>query len=455
MKSRQPNLLWIMADQLRQQAVSCYGNGEVETPRLDRLGREGVICDYGVSHYPVCMPFRAGLVTGQYSHVNGVRVHGDLLTPGRQTVAHAFRAAGYRTSYVGKWHLASANSARGCSWGDDYWVHPCLRGGFEDWFGFDLSNHYYNTHYSTGEFVDAIKIEGYQTDGLADLSLKYLSQTAAGLDQPWFHVLSFEAPHPGMPEQDGGFFPVPAEYAERFRAADMTLRDNVPADMAEKVRKDTAGYYAMIANLDYNIGRVLDWLDESGQAENTLVVFFSDHGEMLGSHGRDSKQVAYDESIRIPLIMRLPGGLSGGSRYDGVVSGVDIFPTCAGLCGVPTFANVQGMDQSAALRGQGKCQRNEVLIQWLGQSRYHWGDHPYRAIRTQRYTYCVSAEEVNEAQGGHFRLLFDNEQDPYQMNNLFGRAEAADLQRQLHGRLCEAIRESAEALPSFVQDMCD
>ena len=154
MAKRRPNMLWIMADQLRHQALGCNGDPNARTPNLDRLAAEGTVCETAISQCPVCMPFRAGLVTGQYGHVNGLRVHGDLLAPDRRTIAHAYRDAGYRTSYVGKLHLASTNS--NWSLGEEYWIHPRLRAGFEDFFGFDISNHYYNTHYCTGEIAKGV-----------------------------------------------------------------------------------------------------------------------------------------------------------------------------------------------------------------------------------------------------------------------------------------------------------
>jgi len=182
-------------------------------------------------------------------------------------------------------------------------------------------------------------------------------------------------------------------------------------------------------------------------------VFLSDHGEMLASHGRFNKEVAYDEAIRIPLIFRMPGVIPPGRTYDAIASGVDIYPTCAGFCGVEVPAEVQGLDLSASLCGRDGPRRSEALVQWLGKTKYGWGDYPYRAIRTARYTYCVSSPQVNEANGGFFRLLFDNESDPYQMDNLFGRPEVADLQRDLHRRLVAAVVDSREPVPDFVEDL--
>ena len=450
MLNNTPNVLWIMADQLRPQALGCYGDCNSRSPHIDRLATEGVTCEIAVTSCPVCMPARAALVTSQYGHRNGLRVHGDLLSPDRRTVAHAFRDAGYRTSYVGKLHLASTNS----NWttGEEFWVHPLMRGGFEEFFGFDLSNHYYNTHYCTGDLCRGIKIDTHQTDGLTELSLHHLANTAFKSAKPWFHVVSYEAPHPGGSGEANRYkpFPAPAAFEAMFDPKQLQLRPNVPDVNQLAVRHQAAGYYSMIAHLDHNIGRILDLLDQSGQAANTLVVFFADHGEMLGSHGRFHKQLAYDESIRIPFLARLPGVIAANGRYGGVVSILDLYPTCAGFCGVLPDVGIQGLDHSSALIGRAEPPRTDALIQWLGQTRYGWGDYPYRAIRTLQHTYSVSAHDVNERHGGHFRLLFNNAVDPHQLVNLFGLPEAREIQAALHQRLCEVIRDAGEEIPDFV-----
>ena len=353
------NLLWLFCDQLRYHALACNGDRNVATPNLDRLAGGGVRCTHAVSHYPVCMPFRAGLVTGQYAHVHGLRVQGDLFPPQSRTIAHAFRQAGYRTSWVGKWHLAGEHQ--------DFWVDPQLRGGFEDWYGFNVSNNYYRSYYCHGDEAEPIPLEGYQTDALTELSLRYLDEVSRSSGQPWFHCLSVEAPHHGIGRDGRDGQPAPPEYEARFTPATVELRGNVPPHLEPQGRTKLAGYYAMIANLDHNVGRVLDWLEESGLAESTLVAFFSDHGELGGSHGHFGKYRPYDESIRIPLLLRLPGTLPTGEVHEGVVSGIDLFATCAGLCGVPLFAGQQGVDHTPALRGDTGAVRDAALVQWLGR----------------------------------------------------------------------------------------
>ena len=442
----QPNLLWIFCDQLRYHALSCNGDPNIQTPNIDRLASEGVRCTNAYSHYPVCVPFRAGLVTGQYATTCNVPFHGDILHPGHHTIADSFRDAGYRTSYVGKWHLAGErgiNLVSDAGWaGEDYWVHPDNRGGFEDWFGFNLSNNFYRTFYCHGEQVEPFELDEYQTDALTNLSLEYLSSYNS--NQSWFHVLSVESPHPGTggnPKYEG--FPVPSQYEEMFEPSMIELRDNVPTDKQAQARQTLCGYYAMIANLDDNVGRILDWLDQTGQIDQTLIVFFSDHGDMMGSQGLWHKQVPYDESIRIPVILRLPEVLDESKVYTGLVSGIDIYPTCAGLCQVKVDPSVQGVDLSGAIDSTGGSERTEAYIQWIGRGRFRFGDHPYRAIRTDRYTYVVGRDE-------NFCLLFDNHEDPHQMNNLYQQFEISPLQESLHRRLVRTLLHAGESRPDFI-----
>jgi arylsulfatase A-like enzyme len=439
-------VLWIFADQLRYQALGSSGDPNAITPNLDRLAEQGVRCTTAVSQYPVCTPFRAGLMTARHATAVGVSRHGDFLAPGSDTAARAFRRTGYRTSYVGKWHLAGergADTVSEAGWaGEDFWVHPELRGGFEDWFGFNVSNHYYRTFYSRGERVEPHRLEGYQTDALTDLSLDYL----AGYDrsEPWFHVIAYESPHPawgGSPRSR--LYPVPERFEQMVDPDAIALRDNVPADRADEARDQLAGYYALIANLDENVGRLLTALEASGQADDTLVVFFSDHGEMGGSHGLRNKQVPYDESVRIPLMLRWPGVLPEGARYDTPVSGLDLTPTTAALCGVPGPVDRHGIDHSEALLEGGEGPRSSVLIQWE-TPRFSFGDHPHRAIRDRRHTYAVGRDR-------EFCLLFDNERDPYQLDNGFFDPERQGERRRLHQRLLRALHRVGEAAPEYVE----
>lgn len=452
-----PNVLWIFCDQLRWHSLSCSGDPNIETPNLDRLAAEGANFIHAYTSCSVCTPARAAVMTGQHAHANGVRYLGDLLTPDRRTAAHMFRDAGYRTSYVGKWHMASTQNAIGHFEGIDYWVHPLLRGGFEDWFGFELSNHFWRTCYCTDDSMWPPKvIEGYQTDRLTDLSLEYLEGTVRHLDQPWFHVLSVEAPHHGTDDRGEAWtqvgdkrhtrHPAPAEYEARFDPERLILRDNVPEDYEAVSRSQQAQYYAQIANLDDNVGRVLAWLKDAGLAENTVVCFFSDHGERGGSHGLFQKCGPEDESVRIPFFVRWPDRIPPGAVIEPPASLVDVLPTCAGLCGLASPKGIQGFDHSALLRDEPDAPVQEtVLIEWFGNPRYHPQGEPgpqWRGVWTSRYTYALS-----EAGWG---VLFDNDADPYQLANRFEDPGLAKVRNDLHARLCNELRRVGEDLPDFV-----
>ncbi len=433
--TQQPNMLWIFVDQLRWQSLSCHGDVNVQTPNIDRLAAQGASWTHAITNCPVCTPARANLLTGQYADKTGVYVLGDLLAPDKKTIAHAYNDAGYQTSYFGKWHLASTQNAIGHNEGIDYWIHPLLRGGFTDWAAYEVSNHFWTTHYCTDDTIwPPKKVEGYQTDVFTDMSLEYLKEQEAN-EKPWFHVLSLEAPHHGS-DQEGNAtqevgdvtisrHPAPEEYEARFQPEDIVLRDNVPEERVEAARVMLAQYYAMISNLDDNVGRLLDYLDESGQAENTLVCLTSDHGEFGGSHWRFQKASWLEESARIPLIMRLPKIIPEGKTPKAPIGLADVFPTCAKFCEVPVQPDVQGHDFTSVLLEDAPAPREAVPIFWHGNYRYHHGaTSTWQAIRTERYTYVEDEE-------GKCCSCFDNDDDPYQLNDLSHNEEVASLRAQL------------------------
>lgn len=407
-------------------------------------------CTDSYSNYPVCMPFRASLMTGQYPHVNGVMRHGDFLDPNARTVAHEFADAGYRTSYVGKWHLAPESGAAMVTpggWaGQDFWVHPRMRGGFQDWYGFNISNNYYETYVCSGEKVQPRRLEGHQTDALTDLSVEYLRDRAADEHgQPWFHVISYESPHPGWGgDPSDGLYPVPPAYRDRFAPSDMQLRPNVPPEHRERAREQLAGYYRLIAHLDDNVGRLLAALDEAGMADDTLVVLLSDHGEMGGSHGLRNKQVPFEESLHVPLLLRWPSRLPAGSTYGHVVSGIDVGPTSLGLCGLPVSDGLGGVDHSSALfTASSEPPRDAVLVQWE-DTRFGFGDHPYRAVRTRRHTHVVARDDA-------WCLTFDHDADPFELENLYWSESDAGLRHDLNAVLLAQIERCGEDVPEYVR----
>lgn len=338
-----PNVIWVLTDQLRAQCLGYRNDPNVATPNLDNLAREGMRFDGAVAGAPWCCPFRGALLTGRYPHQNGVIRTPSALDPSLPTLAQPFKKAGYHTAWVGKWHLDGSNSR-------EHYVPPERRGGFDYWRGYENNNNQNEVFVYGGGDETPHRLEDYETDGLTDIFIDHLRshtrrETPDAAYQPFFACLSVQPPH------DPFVGPTNPSYAHtRFNPASLKLRGNVPpiGEIQDQARFHLAGYYSMIENIDYNLGRLRLALKAMGIDRETYVVFFSDHGEMAGSHGLNGKVSPYEESIRIPLLIGKVGGPTninvGGS--DAVVNHVDIAPTTLGLCGLPVPEWMVGHDYS-------------------------------------------------------------------------------------------------------------
>ncbi len=333
--SPKPNVIWIVADQLRAQALSMNGDPNARTPSLSRAEVNGVNFTGNLSGFPLCCPFRGSLLTSRYPHECVPGHEYPLLPPGMPTVADVFNENGYDTAYFGKWHLGGFHESQGRA--AFFITDPNRRGNFKTWIGYENNNSQWDTWVHGGSGKDAFhyRLPGYETDALTDLLLRYLSDRAEGNKdgngKPFFAVLSVEPPHdPNV---------APDAFMEHFAPARLELRKNVASvsRLEARARRELAGYYAQIENLDWNYGRVIAALENSGLLRNTHVLFFADHGEMAGSHGMFRKTNPYEESIRTPMV------ISGGQAvYSGWKTGrrnvlsnhVDIAPTTLGLCGI-------------------------------------------------------------------------------------------------------------------------
>jgi len=341
---RRPNIIWIFGDQHRGQALSCHGDPNVRTPVIDNLARMGRDFPNAVAGAPWCCPFRGALMTGMYPHNNGVTQTPGGLDPAKPTVTAPFRDAGYHTAYVGKWHLGRGHVSNGI-------VHPDARGGFDYWQGYENNNNQEHCYVHGSDHEDRRRLPGYETDSLTDIFINHLGKhTGDGSDyQPFFAVLSVQPPHnPYCPPRTTPYGPTPGP-------ADIKLRANVPGIpwVEEKSRSDHAGYYGMIENLDWNVGRIMDALKKNDVDRDTFIVFFSDHGDMLGSQGQWEKSAPWEESIRIPFIVshvRGAGGVMPSGACDAVVNHVDIAPTSLGLCGIDVPEWMEGYDYSASCK---------------------------------------------------------------------------------------------------------
>ena len=338
-RTTKPNIIWVFADQLRGQALGCAGDPNARTPNLDRLAAQGVRFTSACSTYPLCVPFRFTLLTGEYAHSRWIPALDWRTSPMERTIAHQFNDAGYDTIYVGKWHLNGSIPPARAQAINRIPVLPGFRGGFKEWHGFNLRNDYFDTCCFHGDDPTPVPLNQYQTDGLFDVAVEclrpYVARPPKPPDQaPFFLVLSLEAPHP--PHQ------APEEYLRRVSERGIQSRPNVrvaPPDdgiqypsscrMPEDRLLDAQmGYYAQVENLDDNMGRLLTYLKDNGLLEDTVVLFFSDHGEFLGSHGLRSKQDPREESINIPFIVYDPRNPSrAGALLTDPICTEDIYVT--------------------------------------------------------------------------------------------------------------------------------
>ena len=335
-----PNILWILGDQFRAQALQSAGDPNARTPNLDRAGVNGVTFTNHVSGFPLCCPFRGSMLTSRYPH-HCVPGHEYPLPEGQKTVADVFNANGYHTAYFGKWHLGGFHERDGRA--AFFITDPARRGGFQTWTGYENNNSQWDcwVHGGAGAKAFHYRLPGYETDELTNLLIGYLKERRAA--QPFFAVMSVQPPHDP--------YIAPERFIANYNAERLVLRPDVAhvPRMERQIRQDLAGYYGMIENLDWNYGRVIQTLEETDQLENTHVFFFADHGDMHGSHGMFRKICPYEESIRTPFI------ISGGrpryapwrvGRLPVVSNHVDIAPTSLGLCSIKKPDWMEGHDLS-------------------------------------------------------------------------------------------------------------
>jgi len=441
--ARRPNVIWVFGDQHRGQALSCAGDPNVHTPNLDRMAREGVHFSAAASGFPLCCPFRGALVTGRYPH-HCVPGHEYPLSDELPTIATALKDAGYHTAYFGKWHLDGFEERNGRA--AMHIVPPHRRGGFDEWTGYDNNNAQWDCWVHGGQGPEAFhfRLPGYETDCLTDMLIEHVEGRADAAamddereDRPFFAVLSVQPPHDP--------YLAPAEYMARHNPAMVRLRPNVPRvpRVLDQARRELAGYYAQIENLDANVGRILEALIRLGIAEDTYVVFFSDHGDMHGSHGQFRKTAPWEEAVRTPMIVwRGMGGYGHRcGRVDVPINHVDIAPTTMGLCGLEAPDWMQGTDYSAAWRGGGDKPGDwpeSAYIQLVVPTGHgHSIDRPWRGVITRDGWKYVCLE-------GQPWLLHNLNEDPYEQANLAFNTAFRTPRRRLHDLLARWVTDTED-----------
>jgi arylsulfatase A-like enzyme len=418
---RRPNVVFLLADQWRAAATGYAGDPNAKTPHLDRLASRSVNLTNAVSGCPVCSPYRGSLITGRYPLGHGVFLNDVSLNREAVSLADAFRRSGYRTGYIGKWHLDGH--------GRSSFIPPERRQGFEFWRA-DECTHDYNRSLYYADTPDKLLWEGYDAIAQTAEAERYIREHRDG---PFALVVSWGPPH--NPYQTA-----PERFRKMFSADSIELRPNVPEEAAAAARQDLAGYYAHCAALDECAGRVVKTLEETGLADDTILVFTSDHGDMLGSHGMQRKQKPWDESIRVPFLVHYPAELGRqGRQLTTPVNAPDIMPTLLGLVGAQIPETVEGTDRSGLLRAEVPDRDEPALLTCpspFGEWTRARGGREYRGVRTVRYTYVRSLD-------GPW-LLYDNQQDPYQMENLVAKPEHSVLESELESLLSAKLRQTGD-----------
>ncbi|MFC1453910.1 sulfatase [Verrucomicrobiota bacterium] len=451
-KKSKPNIILVFADQMRAQSTGYAGDPNVISPNLDNLSKESINFKTAVSACPICTPYRGCLLTGKYPLSTGVIMNDIALRPDETTIAKVLASHGYNTGYIGKWHLNGPARKK--------YIPKSGRGGYDFWAAYNSGHNYFDGFYFTDE-PDRKKWKGYEPDAQTDMAIDYIN--SYDKNEPFFLTLSYGTPH-------NPYDQVPKRYKEKYRADSLVTRKNFMNSHVrdkknleqykkhysiEKLKKDPSiyrgvfpeivheeiiGYNAHITALDENIGRLLSCIEDKGIRDNTIFLFTSDHGDMLGSHRKYHKQWPYDESILVPCLLRYPKKLRDSNEVNLPFNVVDIMPTLLGLADVPVPESVEGYDFTNYLT-TGKVTEETpdaalfmIISPFLSSP--SWGMREYRGIRTSRYTY------TRMIQGPW--MLFDNQKDPYQENNLINIPEYESIQKKLDSKLNELLNKTGD-----------
>lgn len=445
MSDSKPNILFFFTDQQRWDTCGCYGQKLDVTPNLDRMAAEGVRFEHAFTCQPVCGPARACLQTGKYATETGNFRNGIELPLDEKTIAHRFSETGYEVGYIGKWHLASTGDKA------DYRtraVPPERRGGWKDyWLAADVLE--FTSHGYDGYMFDAdmnqVDFKGYRVDCLTDFALDYL-RTRDG-QRPFFLFLSYIEPHH---QNDHACYEGPDGSKERWKDYE------VPGDLVGTEgdwRKNYPDYLGCCNSLDHNLGRIRAELEKLGMADDTVIIYTTDHGSHFCTRNGEYKRACHDACTRIPMIACGPG-FRGGKVIDRLVSLIDVPPTFLACAGIPQPPAFRGRPLQGLVSGTAKDWPDEIFMQ-ISESIVG------RAIRTKKWKYSVWVPDEKEfrlggAQPGsdtyHEEYLYDLENDPHERNNLVRdpahAATRAELAETLKRRMAQAGEDVPEILPA-------
>ncbi len=429
--SEQPNVLVFFTDQQRWDTTGVHGNPMGLTPNFDAMARRGTHAARSFTCQPVCGPARSCLQTGLYATTTGCFRNGIPLPWESRTLAHCFGGAGYRTGYIGKWHLYERATIGP--------VPESHRGGYEYWLASNVleftSGAYHTVLYDNNG--RPVELPGYRVDAVTDAAIRYIDTHR---DEPFFLFVSYIEPHHQNHLDD---YPPPDGYRERYTGGWM------PPDLAAlggSSHQHLGGYYGMVKRLDEALGRTLDALKSLGLTDRTVVMHTSDHGCHFKTRNSEYKRSCHESSIRVPTAFQGPG-FDGGGEIRDLVSLIDLPPTLLDAAGIPAPEEMQGRSVLPLTVGEGEDWPEEVFVQ-ISEAQVG------RAVRTRRWKYGVDAPEKNGGQdAGSDRYveqyLYDLEADPYELTNLVGLESHQEVALVMRERLIRRMVAAGEEAPGI------
>ena len=437
--AKKPNLLYVFADQLRRTSCGYAGYANAITPNIDAFHDQSMDFCQAVSGHPVCAPYRATLFTGKYTSSTGMVINEIRINPNQRCIGHVLTEGGYETAYIGKWHLYADELGNHFDPKNSFVPKGPDRLGFDDfWAAYGFHHEYYAPHaYYHEDGPEKIYADRYEPYSQVDLAIRHLKRLSENPDKPFAMFLSLGVPHdPWTPDN------VPPEMLAKFDPANYSYPPNyLPEDdphgdawahLSEEERAELPSwmrcYDAMVGCLDECLGTLFKAVRDLGLDENTIVIFTSDHGECFGAHGRRAKNIFYEEAVRVPFLLRMPGGKQAASSTDACLNTVDILPTLLDLMGLEIPEGVQGQSLAGLITGRDGREPAFQFMQGMGAVAA-WGDgYEWRALRNKQYTYAKYLVDGME-------LLFDHEKDPYQMTNLIDDPAYAEVRDSMRAQM--------------------
>lgn len=483
-KNKKPNIIFILSDDHTNKAIGVYGNKLAKTPNIDRIANEGALFNNFFVTNSICGPSRAALLTGKYSHMNGFISNDKKFNINQFIFSRSLADSGYQTAWIGKWHLETLP-----------------QDAFNYWTILPDQGHYFNPNFIT-QANDTVNHKGYVTDIITDLSKDWIEKRDR--DKPFFLVIGEKATHrewlPALEDlgsYDDVTFPVPStfydSYENRKAAAhqDMSISETMKLGFDLKVNVDyetdwiysrldkeqrdayrayygnriskefndrklngkklaewkfqryMRDYFSTAKALDRNIGKILDFLDDNGLAENTIVIYGSDQGFYLGEHGWFDKRFIYEESLRTPFMIRYPGVIKAGTVIEQPVLNIDWAPTLLAMADAPASKEIQGKSFFDLLKND--------KVSWRDRVYYHYYEYPqphrvmpHFGIRTTKF------KLIRFYGNQDFWELYDLEKDPQELNNIYSEFEHSELLIALKKDLAISIQEYKDDLAAEI-----